>query len=99
MQENQGFNIKLLIITLAAATVLVGGGFWYWQKSREVEVQAPAIEEKTPEQKVEELGGKILESVQNPLKEELPETNPFKPQTNPFGTETNPFQETYKNPF
>jgi len=100
MQESQGFNRKLLIIVLAAAIiVLVGGGFWYWQKSREVEVQVPVSVEKTPEEKVEEFGGKILERVQNPLKEKLPETNPFKPQTNPFGTEINPFQETYKNPF
>ncbi|KKS37058.1 MAG: hypothetical protein A3G49_00705 [Candidatus Sungbacteria bacterium RIFCSPLOWO2_12_FULL_41_11] len=97
MQGNQGFNKKLLIIVLIAAVVIIGGGFWYWQKSGEV--QAPVSVEKTPEQKVEELGGKILESVQNPIKEELPEINPFKPQTNPFGNETNPFQETYKNPF
>ena len=97
MQGNQGFNKKLLIIVLIAAVVIIGGGFWYWQKSGEV--QAPVAEEKIPEQKVEELGGKILESVQNPLKEKVPETNPFKPQTNPFGTEANPFQETYKNPF
>lgn len=98
MQENQGLNKNLLIIAVIAAVVIVGGGFWYWQKSKEVSAP-PAALEKTPEKKVEELGGKILEGVQNPLKEEVPETNPFKPQTNPFGTETNPFQETYKNPF
>lgn len=38
------------------------------------------------------LGAQIYESVQNPVKDQLP-------QTNPFAKKTNPIQAVYKNPF
>lgn len=39
------------------------------------------------------LGEQLLEKIQNPVKGELPEANPFKE------SEINPFQDVYKNPF
>lgn len=45
------------------------------------------------------LGAQIFESAQNPLKNEVPDTNPFSAETNPFQQDTNPYKDTYKNPF
>ena len=79
-------NRNALAAAAAAAVLLVLGGYLYyrWRK--------PAV---SPT-----LGSDIFEQVQNPLKDELPQTNPFKAETNPFkNTETNPFIKSYENPF
>lgn len=72
--------------------LLAGAGFWLWSK-RQV-----AVLPKKPSAS-ETLGGKIFEKAQNPIKDELPQTNPFKTKANPFETEVNPFQGVYTNPF
>ena len=83
---------KLRMIALAVLVIaLVAAGIWYWQRGQAV----PPAE--TP---VKAIGAELFEKAQNPLKDELPQTNPFKAETNPFkNTETNPFIGTYENPF
>lgn len=77
--------VAVFVIALAVA------GIWYWQRPE------PAPPAETPAQAI---GGELFEKAQNPLKDELPQTNPFKAETNPFkNTETNPFIGTYENPF
>ncbi|MDP3727061.1 MAG: hypothetical protein Q8R35_00290 [bacterium] len=76
-----------LIALAVAAIVLIAAGVWYWQR-RSAEAPAGTI------------GAELFEKAQNPLKDELPQTNPFKAETNPFkNTETNPFIDSYENPF
>ena len=76
-----------LIALAVAAIVLIAAGVWYWQRRS---AEAPA----------DTIGAELFEKAQNPLKDELPQTNPFKAETNPFkNTETNPFIDTYENPF
>lgn len=80
-------NQAKIIAAAILAVILVGAGIWYWQRRR---AAAPAPN----------VGGEIFEQVQNPLKDELPQTNPFKAEANPFQkTETNPFIGIYENPF
>ena len=45
------------------------------------------------------LGSQISEQSQNPIKNKVPETNPFKTEANPFAKDLNPFNESYTNPF
>lgn len=79
---------KPRLVALAAVVIaLIAAGIWYWQRQQ-------------PETLDQGIGGEIFEKAQNPLKDELPQTNPFKAETNPFkNTETNPFIGTYENPF
>ena len=83
---------KLRMIALAVLVIaLVAAGIWYWQRGQAV---PPA------DMPVKTTGAELFEKAQNPLKDELPQTNPFKAETNPFkNTETNPFIGTYENPF
>lgn len=79
-----------MVIAVIAA-LLAAAGIWYWYRQKDTAPQdVPA----------RSIGGDIFEKTQNPLKDELPETNPFKAETNPFkDKETNPFIGTYENPF
>lgn len=84
--ENLGNRAKLIAVAVLAL-ILVAAGIWYWQRNR---LTAPPT-----------LGSELLEKARNPLKDEVPETNPFKKvETNPFKeAESNPFIGTYENPF
>lgn len=42
--------------------------------------------------KAETFGGQIFEQAQNPVENQIPETNPFE-------VKTNPFEDIYVNPF
>ena len=80
---------KIILGTALVAAVIFAIGFWFWQRLQ-----------KTSESESTGLGQEIFEKVENPLKDELPEANPFKAEANPFQkAETNPFTNTYKNPF
>lgn len=72
-----------------AALVALAVGAWYWQ-SRDYRVPIP---EPKVAATAERLGAELLEKAQNPLKDELPQTNPFEQ------AETNPFIDVYENPF
>lgn len=84
-----------IYITIAAALALIALGVWY-AKIQDVSDRPsaePAVEEGAVVTSAEQLGGDLLEKAQNPLKDELPQTNPF------TGAETNPFIDVYENPF
>ncbi len=79
---------KTKIVILAAVlvvVVLVVWAMWF----RGAEVVTPAGE----------LGAELLEKNQNPIKDEIAETNPFKAEANPFAKELNPYEGVYQNPF
>lgn len=88
-QENvERKNNTNFIIAVVVTAVLVLVGVWWWQNSKKLEVISP----QTEEQKPAGLGGQLYESVNNPVENKVPETNPF-------NTETNPLKGVYKNPF
>ena len=90
-----------LVMVVVLVAVVAGVGFWYSQKgnsSPQVFPQSasqPQVEQKPVDQKTAaiSLGSQILEKTQNPVKDNLPETNPFS------RTETNPLKRIMKNPF
>lgn len=85
-----GIQPRLIAVGILVVA-LIAAGIWYWQRRR------PAPPAEVPAQSI---GAELFEKAQNPLKGELPETNPFQAETNPFkNTETNPFIGTYENPF
>lgn len=84
--KNLLLGIAIILATLAVAAV------WYMRREPE------SLPDTTAEGKGG-LGAQIFEGAQNPLKDDVPETNPFSAETNPFKTETNPYKDTYKNPF
>lgn len=76
-------NKKVLVVALIVVAVFAVGGYFVWQK-----LSAPKVAEPP-----KSLGGELFEEVANPIKEKLPETNPF------TEAETNPLDAVYKNPF
>jgi len=76
-------NKKVLVAALIVAVAVLVGGYFAWQKLSAPEVADPP----------KSLGGELFEEVANPIKEKLPETNPF------TEAETNPLDAVYKNPF
>ncbi len=90
-------NKPTLLILTILIIVLVGGVVWYLgNKGEGPEVLPPELtlptQELSPTEAEETLGGQIIGKSQNPLKGEIPETNPFQ-------AETNPLKDVYKNPF
>ena len=77
-----------IIAVIILAVILAAAGTWYWQK------KTPA-----PREESGGLGARIFDTAQNPLKERVPDTNPFSADTNPFDARINPFKSEYKNPF
>ncbi|GEM_PF-4119231 len=75
---------KGYVIIVAALLVLVAGVWYYMSRRMPVPLAVPAV---VP------LGEQLLEKIQNPIKNAVPTTNPFKK------AETNPFINVYKNPF
>lgn len=85
-------KLKINPLSIGAAVfvlALVGIGFWYWQKKSPAPVSPTQINQKTADIS---LGSQILTKTQNPVRDKLPETNPFQ-------TETNPLKVKYLNPF
>ena len=81
-------NISV-VVAAVALVVIAGISFWYWSKNRQT-LSAPSSQ--TKETLAPTLGGAIFEKTQNPLKDKLPEINPFESQKNPFDA-------IYQNPF
>ena len=77
-------NKKLIPIIIVVLILVAGGvGFWYWSQKRAEVRETP--EEITAAAEVKEgVGAEAFEKSNNPLSEELPETNPFNVDTNPF---------------
>jgi len=90
---------KTIIIIVVAVLVIVSGiAFWYWSQKKASESENPTVSGNAIEVK-DGLGAEALNKVNNPLANELPETNPFQVNTNPFEAQTNPFNKVYRNPF
>lgn len=85
-------RIGIIIAIIAVAAI---AGFWYW-RSRQA---APPPQTPVVKEEPAGLGAQIFEQAQNPLKGDVPETNPFAADTNPFDADTNPYKDAYKNPF
>ncbi len=81
----------LNIGVVVALLVVVGVGFWLWSQ-RKAPTPEMSIKELSPAEAEETLGGQIIGKTQNPIKGQLPETNPFQ-------SEANPLKDIYKNPF
>ena len=91
------FKSKPIILVLVVIVVIIAAaGFWYFGGkvpfADKEEEKGTAIEVK------DGLGAEALNKANNPLSNELPETNPFEVNTNPFEAQTNPF-EAETNPF
>ena len=74
---------KFVIIVGIIIALLVIGGVVFWYFGGEVPFVGQKEEGAVVEVK-DGLGAKALEKTNNPLSNELPETNPFKIKTNPF---------------
>lgn len=85
IEQKMGKNIIIIIATII---VLILIGAWWWQKDKKSSILPVNV----PEQGSAGLGGQLYESVNNPVENKVPETNPF-------NTETNPLKGVYKNPF
>ena len=73
-------NVKILIVVVFVVVVIAGIGFWYWSQKRAGVSEAPVAAEVVKDG----LGAEALKKTQNPLSNELPETNPFRAKINPF---------------
>ena len=82
-------RVRTVVAAIIVVGVLAGVGYWYWTTRKGPEQVIPTG-----------LGSELFEKARNPLRGELPETNPFTAETNPFEeTKTNPLKDVYKNPF
>lgn len=86
IQKPNYFYIAAAIIVIALVAIVV---FWHVGKNK----TAPLPEGQSG------IGAKIFDEAQNPVRGELPDTNPFSADTNPFDAPTNPFKSEYTNPF
>ena len=88
--------MKLKLVMFVIIVIVAAGlAFWRWQESKSPQPKEEAVKEI----KAGGIGAQIFERAQNPLKERLPDTNPFSAPTNPFNATANPFKAEYKNPF
>ena len=76
-------NSKLFWILAVVVALLVIGGVAFWYFGGEIPFVGQKEESAAVEVK-DGLGAKALEKTNNPLSNELPETNPFKIKINPF---------------
>ena len=68
----------IILASIIVAVIIVTVGFWYWSQRKGGAPEAPVAEVK------DGLGAEAFKKANNPLSEELPETNPFNVNTNPF---------------
>ncbi len=79
-KKNLMLGLVILLLTVVAAL------FWYMRRT------PTPLPESTAKEGAG-LGAQIFEGAQNPLKNDVPETNPFAAETNPFKQETNPYKD------
>ena len=77
-------NSKLFWILAVVVALLVIGGVAFWYFGGKVPFVGQKEEAAVEIEVKDGLGAKALEKTNNPLSNELPETNPFKIKTNPF---------------
>lgn len=85
-----GLQKKNLIIigVLALVLLLLIGVFLFWMMSSNKKIAGQLSDEAVSAG----LGAQLLEKAQNPIKDKLPETNPFQ-------EDINPLKDVYQNPF
>lgn len=100
-------NNKKIILIIFFVLLLVGGIYFgytfligektFLKKETSLEKEIPLTPSKIKIGDEEALfsgfGARIYEAVENPVKNQMPETNPFS------SVEINPFKAGYKNPF
>ena len=78
-------KLKLIIlVTIVAAVIIIAAGFWYWSKREAEELQPAASGVADVIETKDGVGAESFNKSNNPLSNELPETNPFYVDTNPF---------------
>ena len=77
------------------ALVLLAFGLVFWKVHNDRQNQKPAVfvPKKNQAQPADSLGAQVYEKQTNPVKDQIPQTNPFK------DAKTNPIDQSYKNPF
>ncbi|OGY99520.1 MAG: hypothetical protein A2945_01530 [Candidatus Liptonbacteria bacterium RIFCSPLOWO2_01_FULL_52_25] len=90
-----GKQKKIIIVAVVTLALIAAVGFWYWQ-SRNATPATPTTNApgtsptqtdtiSVVEEAGESIGAVIFEKTQDPLKENIPETNPLKRvMINPF---------------
>ena len=68
----------VILVSIIVAVIIIAAGFWYWSQRKGGAPETPAVEVK------DGLGAEAFKKTNNPLSNELPETNPFNVNTNPF---------------
>lgn len=69
----------IIVVCVIVVVIITAAGIWYWSQKR---VKAPEMPAAT---KVKDgLGAEAFKKINNPLSNEIPETNPFHIDTNPF---------------
>lgn len=77
------FQSKPIILVFVVVVIIAVAGFWYWSQKRAEVLEKPT--ETSAETQVKDgLGAEAFKKTNNPLSNELPETNPFYVDTNPF---------------
>ncbi len=89
-------QLKILLIVIAVL-VIAGAVFWLRKRKAQEPAKLVPVSVKQPEQGG--LGTEVFNKTKNPLKGELPKTNPFQVKSNPFAKQKNPLDAIYKNPF
>ncbi|QQG45175.1 MAG: hypothetical protein HYW89_04220 [Candidatus Sungiibacteriota bacterium] len=69
---------SIILVSIVVVVVIAAAGFWYWSQKKSAVPEEPAAEVK------DGLGAEVFKKSNNPLSNELPETNPFNVDTNPF---------------
>ena len=85
-------KINPITIGIAALVVILVAAVWYMRRPTPPVADTTAAADGG-------LGTQIFEGAQNPLKNDVPDTNPFSANTNPFKAQSNPYKDEYKNPF
>ena len=81
------------IVIVALFLLAFGLVFWKLRADRQNQKPAEFTPKKDQTEPAASLGAEVYEKTQNPVKDEVPRTNPFK------DTSTNPIEQSYKNPF
>lgn len=83
-------NVKLILVAIAILVVIAAvGAYWKFGPSKTVPIE---VETLSAPPDAPSLGEALYEEAANPVKNVVPETNPF-------SGETNPLKAIYKNPF
>lgn len=90
VENNKNKIIAITIVAIVVLLVIAGVVFLLLRSRRVVPTSTIQLNE---EEVSAGLGAQLLEKANNPIKDKLPETNPFQTDV------ANPLQDVYQNPF